>query len=462
MKRLEKDRLYHCRLEGAEQTGHLSIGNARMSVQLFDYDGFFHLSDGCVLHLRLEDGRLVSLHDTVAGSSGNRSILGEMPFMTYAATVHANTVVTGYRSWASSDEIRRTLFTVKKAKPLLENMTMVRRLARGALAFRVNESRIFEVHSRDLIVRCSYGGSGSLDLGLNEWWPAFEIEFSNARNLSSYVSDVHRVLRFFSAAAGFQLSPSEISISRFSEQDNNERLKRSLSEDDYPVEYMWSEATVRDFDLSPHYSFVCAFDANEMRTMGACLTAWLDRPPEWEEASALMMGSLGLHDQFSGERLLMACRWLEKIPSARAEVFASDEALRAITNAATEEARNQGITGVESRISGALQNLRNESNRDRFSRLVTIVGKRFPDCGLDQTSVDHLMLAQALRGRVAHGAFEPEAGSVRALQRAFTATEALSYLLMIKDLPLPPKSRHRAISSRVVREYRYAKVAPDI
>lgn len=105
---------------------------------------------------------------------------------------------------------------------------------------------------------------------------------------------------------------------------------------------------------------------------------------------------------------------------------------------------------------------RDVANRDRLSRLVATVAKRFPDSGLDEATVDHLMLAQKLRGVVAHGLFEPEAGSSRALQRAFTATEALSYLLMIKDLPLTQKGCGRATSSRLVRDYRYAKVAPDI
>jgi len=461
MKRLEKGRLYHCRRETAGQTGHLSIGSEGMSVELFDYDSFFHVDDGAVLHLRLEDSRSVSLYDTVAGGTGNRSLLGENPVTTYAAKIHANTVVVGHQPWEISDAIRRTSFRIKKAKSLLDNATKVRRLASRALAFRAGDSQLFEVRSRDLTVRCWYGGSGSLDLGLNEWWPVFDIEFGEPRTLHSYLGDVHRVLRFFSAAAGFQLTPSEISMSRFTEQENGKRLERDLRDDLFDVEYMWAEAPVREFDLRPHYSFVCAFDAREIRSMGACLAAWLDRSSEWEEASTLMMGSLGLHDQVSGERLLMACRWLEKIPGAKAERTLEDEDLSAVTGAALEAAESRGLKGLEGRISGALRTLRSEANRDRLSRLVATVAKRFPESGLDEATVDHLMLAQKLRGVVAHGLFEPEAGSSRALQRAFTATEALSYLLMIKDLPLTQKGRGRATSSRLVRDYRYAKVAPD-
>jgi ApeA N-terminal domain 1 len=462
MKRLERGKLYHCRHEGAGQTGHLLIGDGSMSAQLFDYDRFFHIEDGAVLHLRLEDSRSASLHNTVPGGTGQRSIKGEKPCTTYQAKVYANTIVVGYRNWETDDAIRRTSFQMRKAKPLLDNATKVRDFARRALSFRFSNSHLFEVRSSDLTVRCWYGGSGSFDLGLNEWWPVFDIAFDEPRNLVSYMADVHRVLRFFSAAAGFQLTPSEISISRLTEPESRERLESISDNDRSDVEYISKEKSVREGDLSPHYSFICAFDAGETRTMSACLTAWLDRSPEWEEASTLMMGSLGLHDQVSGERLLMACRWLEKIPGAKAEQSLKDDDLDAITAAAVETADRRGVGGLKDRIQGSLKALRSEAKKDQLSRLVAAVVKCFPDCGLDETTVNHLRDAQKLRGIVAHGLFKPEECSLYRLQRAFTATEALSYLLMIKDLPLTLKSRRRATSSRLVRDYRNVKTAPEL
>lgn len=461
MNRLEKGRLYHCRREDGGQTGHLSIEDDAMSVQLFDYDQFFHVKAGKPLHLRLEDSRLVSMHNTIAGGTGNRSVRGEKSITTYVAKIHANILVVGQRPWQPDDPIRRTWFRVKKAKGLLEYAKMVRQLASRSLSLRAGDTQLFELRSRDLTVRCWYGGAGSFDLGLNEWWPVFEIEFGEPRTLHTYLDDVHRLLRFFSAAAGFLLTPSEISVSAFTAQENEERLERNTIDDQFHVEYLWDEAKVREFDLHPSNSFVCAFDAREIRSMSTCLAAWLDRTPAWEEASTLMMGSLDFHSQFSGDRLLMACRWLEKVPGANAQRTLAEADLSAISEAALQEAGRRGLLEMGGRITGALRSLRSEANRDRFARLVESVRKRFPDCGLDETTVDHLMLAQKLRGVVAHGMFEPEAGSAADLHRAFTAMEAVSYLLMIKDLPLTAKARGRATSSRLVRDYRYAKSSRD-
>jgi hypothetical protein len=69
-----------------------------------------------------------------------------------------------------------------------------------------------------------------------------------------------------------------------------------------------------------------------------------------------------------------------------------------------------------------------------------------------------LMLAMEYRGREAHNFIEGRA-SISSVYAAITATEALCYLLTIKDLPIGRAGRGRAMSNRVVRTHRYAAAA---
>lgn len=458
MKRLERDRLYHCREISDRRTGHFSIKDSGMTLELFDYDRFFHIERGAVLHIRLQNNRTVSLHHTACGGFGRSTLLGDEPVTTYFSKVHANTIVVGDRPWQIDDPILRTWFRIPQAKKLVWRPAKVRQLASRSLTMRETDTELFDIRSRGLRIRCWYGATGSVELGLSDWWPIFQIESEEPRQLDNYLNDVHRVLRFFSAAAGFQLTPSEICISPVTHEQFLESVNRGSPEDHHQVEYMWGEARVRDSDLHCQNSFVCALDAREIRALAACLKAWLDRSDEWEEASTLMMGSLGLHDEVSGDRLLMACRWLEKIPGAISSRILSDQDLVDITAAAAGEAVRHGLIGAERRIEGALRSLRSEPNRDRFARLVGRIEARFPDAGLDESTVEQLMRAQQQRGTIAHGVFEALGGQSLDLQRSFTAVEALSYLLTISDLPITPKGRKRATSNRVVRDYRYSRL----
>lgn len=460
MSRLERGRLYHCRELSEGQTGHFSISDMGMTLELFDYERFFHLERHQVVHVRLETSRSASLHNTVPAGMG-RSHIGlqsSHPITTYNAKVHANTVVLGDAIWNADDPIRRTWFHIPKTKELVWHPPRIRRLARHSLTMRPIDTELFDVRSRDLRVRCWYGGTGSFELGLNDWWPIFEIEFDTPRRLDTYLADIHRLLRFFSAAAGFQLTPSEIGISRLTREEFLARLGQGCDSESHQVEYMWPEAEVQRSDLHARNSFVCAFNAGEISAMAACLGSWLGRSEEWEEASTLMMGSLGLHDEVSGDRLLMACRWLEKIPGAGAVRSLSDEDLAAITNAAMEEAERRRLK-LSERIRGALRLLRSEANSERFARLVRSLQNRFRDAGFDAETINQLRRAQQLRGTIAHGLYDPSAGQSLELQRSFTAVEAVCYLLMIRDLPMTAKGRKRAISSRLVRDHRYTKMA---
>jgi hypothetical protein len=457
MEKLEKGRRYHCRVEGAEQTGHFVISEEEMAVELFDYNNYFHVVNGSSLNLKLENGRFASLLDTVSGG-GRQTYVGiQTPSTIYSEKIHANTILVGHLPWKPDDVVTSAYFSLKQAKPIFQNTKKVRDIARQTLSLKPIDLHIFEVDTGLLNIKCWYGGSSSLELGLREWWPHFRISFRETHTINTYLRELHRVFEFFSAAAGFQLSPSDISVRRASPQQSISPMIRSIDESFFDVEYLWSTSDIIRSELQPNYSFVCSIDARERRNMASCLEAWLMRADDWDEANKLMQGSLRLHNQMSGKRLLMACRWFEKIPGVKAEQFLADGELVAITKAAVTAATDLGLVETEARISGALRTLRLEANRDRLSRLVKAVMQRFPNCGLNDETVEHLLLAQRLRGVVAHGLLDGEKGGWRELKLAITSMEALCYLLMIKDLPMTRKSRQRAVTSRLVRDYSYTR-----
>jgi hypothetical protein len=211
---------------------------------------------------------------------------------------------------------------------------------------------------------------GSWEFGTNEWEPEFEIEFDEPRTLQTYADEVHILLQFLSAMACFQLTPTRISISPQTHAEFRAAIKTQTYED-YSVEYLWSDAVVERRDIHPRNSFAHAFSIAELEHLKACLAAWLKRQAEWGDATKRMMGSLGLFRESSGQRLLMACRWLEAIPGAKTQPSLDDSDIAHIAEKAAQAALERGHAGLEKRIRGALRRSINfESNPSRFERLL--------------------------------------------------------------------------------------------
>ncbi|MBC7986119.1 MAG: hypothetical protein H7X93_05535 [Sphingomonadaceae bacterium] len=442
------------------RTGILSLDAKNMKVRLYDYDSYFYIENGTPVHLRLADNSHVSLHHTIVQNLGRSVSMVEPPLTTYYTDVLANTVVIGRKSWDYSSPIRRVWFSISHVKQLLANSRALEVVQRARDPYDILDKPLFEVRTKGLRVRCWYGVTGTWEFGANEWYPIFEIEFVKPRNLDTYLLSVHDLLQFFSAASGFQLTPSEISISTMTHAES--LVSRDpLQKDVHLVTYIWPETEVESAEIHRRNSFVIAWSRSELAALKSCLKAWLSRGGDWRTATTLMMGSLGLAGRISGQRLLIACRWLEKIPGATALSIFSEEAIEEIVGAVTQKADSMGYAQALRRIKGALRSLRLEPNEVRFERLVRSVEAAFGqdamvDHSLGETVIPALMQAVQLRGKEAHSIVGEQPCDLPPLQAATSAMEALCYLLTIKDLPMSSTGRERALSNRVVREYQYA------
>lgn len=461
--RIEIGRRYHCRELNTtkHRTGIFSCDENDIQVRLFDYEEFFHLDDA-PLFLQLEDNLIVSMHNIVPKGSGRSIYLHEPSTTTYFAGAWANTLVVGHRQWAASDLIRTVRFSVPQTKELLSHQPRLKMMRAKRFPSAAASTPLFEVVAAGLTVRCWYTISGSWDFGTSDWEPRYEIEFAEAQTLQTYMNSVHVVLQFLSATAGFQLVPAKIAISPLTRAESMAAIDKR-KDDDFSIEYIWSEAVVDKSDLHIRNSFAMASDRLELAAFKSCLRAWLVRNEQWEKATTLMMGSLGLVRETSGRRLLVACRWLEAVPDNAVEPAVNKSDIDHIIAEATKASHALGHFTLDQRIRGALRSIGKEANRDRFVRLLSEIRATFGETALHdeemrQGTIEALMQALSYRGQEAHSFVGEDTADIRPLYVALTAMEAFCYLLMIKDLPMSEAGRQRALFSRVVRAYQYARM----
>lgn len=466
--KLEPGRRYHCLqlTDGRRPTGVFCCDPNSMGVKLLDYEEFFHLEEGAPVYLRLEDNLVVSMLDTVASGPGHSSYLWEPQATTYFAEISANMVVSGHKPWQPANPIRRVMFRVPHAKALLYNRDRLRAAQGRRFPPKAASDPLFEVTVAGMVFKCWYSLSGSFEFGTNDWEPLFETEFDEPRTLKTYLDPVHSLLQFLSAGAGFQLTPKDKTISPQSHAEWLAGIEEDKHTDEnYSVEYHWKPAEVEKHDLHVRNSFFMAYKAADLVAPEGCLRAWLSRDDDWAKATALMMGSLGMVRQVSGQRLLMACRWLEAIPGGRAERALDDIQLAVILKAAEEAAQAQGCRDLGRRIAGSLRSIKRESNEARLLRLVGLVvavfgTKAFEPLPSGRNIVSTLVRAMRFRGQEAHSYIEgADRGEVADLMASTAALEALCYLLTLKDLPIDEAGRDRALHSRMVRTYHYSEMA---
>lgn len=292
--RIELGKRYHCRElnTSKHRTGIFYCDKDNMEVKLFDYDDFYCVEDG-PLYLQLEDNHIVSMHGIVPKGPGHSSYMGDPPATTYFSGAIANVTVVGNRQWTNEDAIRRTWFSIPHTKSLLAHEPRLKAIRAKRFPPDAIEKPLFEISESGLIVRCWYVVRGSWEFGSNDWEPLFEIEYSTAQSLDTYLQAIHIVLQFFSASAGFLLTPSKISISPLTHGESQATTDWRKNEE-FSVEYHWSEAIVETHDLHPLNSFAFASDRGELAALKLCLRAWIKRSEPWLKATTLMMGSSGL------------------------------------------------------------------------------------------------------------------------------------------------------------------------
>jgi hypothetical protein len=442
---------------GKGYTGFFYLDDKQITADICSYDEPFYFLPQKPIFLRTEKNQIVSLHSNISDYPGSSVHTAEPKMETHKLHVISNTAVIGGDRWETTDKLKRVTFLVRRARELLKHKEKFDKLAKRKMGNQY-DSDLFSVTAKGMTIRAGYSSRYSFEYdATTNITPYLEIEFPAGATLSDYVDQVSGVVEFFSFCLGTHMKPSEIRIDRLTRDELMAALKAKAHPQDYGVHYVWPEAPVDDLDLWVGGSVVKAWDDQELAALKECITLWLQRDADWNRANGQMMYSLTLRQQFSADRLLTACKWFEEIPLTRAQAAITDEHIELIAQAAAQKGSELGYGAIKNRITGALKSIRTESNEDRFSRLLKTVKQKFGPDVVDHAFMTHLKRTLELRGRSAHGYFNPSTDTeFRAFVKSVCAMEAFCFLLTAHDLPLNTAGIERAQSNPFVRDYRHA------
>jgi ApeA N-terminal domain 1 len=458
--KIESAKPLHCLelVTGKNLTGTLLLSEDRISTQIYSFADRFHIKGEQPVILQTETNDIVSLHSNVTTLPRTHWRGREPQRTTYRQEIVSNIAVVGHDAWAAQDRIKRVTFRVKHTKELMHHGMKVESLARKHPD--EDNFNLFDDAAEGMTLRARYVATYGMDFNAPmEFWPRFEIEFDEPQRIEEYIRHVSMYVQFLSFCFGEKLKPSEIEIDRLSFADMMAAIKKQEYPGHHKVHYIWPEAEINEEDPGVGGSPVRAWDEPELASFRACLALWINRAPDWKNAYTLMVMSFGLKNTFSSERLISACRWFEDIPRAKAQPALSDAAIEAIATAAAQKADELGHTTVlRDRIAGSIKRLKTETSEQRFRRLLALVEGKFGSGILPGDAMGHLKRAISLRGKSAHGHFNPESdAALRSFVKSIRAIEALCYLLTAIDLPINAAGIARLRDHSVIRDYRASR-----
>jgi hypothetical protein len=456
-KDIEIGREYFCKEVASGREGRFSISEDYIKATLFAFDERFHIETDGVVVLRTENNKLVSLHHNFDGGSGGSGFVNsDPPMFSDAHTIISNIAVVGYSAWEAHDLLRQADFAVPQTSDLLHHSAKFRALAETEIGS-ITDQELLTLHAGGMTVRIWYGASGSMDFSRpHRIEPQVVLEFDDGQTLISYFDHVNCVVRFFSAALCHRLQPRDIIVRRLSRANWLAAIKAKQHFGDHSVWYIWPE----NYEGDDHWvgrSFVHMRDDAELESFSACLKAWIERDSKWSNAANLMMTAFKLKNEISPNRLLTAFKWLEETPGTSVLPVIDPADVEEIAKAAAAKASELGYDNIEKRIRGSLAVLKTESHDQRFVRLISETAAVFGNEIVPEDLIDFLKKAVGFRGKAAHGHFEPDSEEeFQDFSRATYALECLSYLLMLKDLPINPEGIKRVRRSRPVQTFRHS------
>jgi hypothetical protein len=187
--------------------------------------------------------------------------------------------------------------------------------------------------------------------------------------------------------------------------------------------------------LRPISVLKCFVEDDRLST-SKCLSSWMEKWATWKPAFLGLLIATRKGNTFDPNRLLNACKWLESTPGTKQQELGNQKELEEIANAADGKASDLGFD-LSERIHGAIKRLGTESRNKLFIRLIdSAVAK--DDAQLKKRFLADLHKAYRLRGRFAHSQFDHSSdGKFGEYVRCTQAVEALAFLLLYRNLPVP-------------------------
>jgi hypothetical protein len=441
---------------GKKLTGTFRFDQEGIRAYIYSYEEFVFIKQEEPIVLLTEKNEMVSLHRILTSPPGNNSRMIDPKRTIYRQDIRSDIAVIGHDEWGAIEKIKRVSFTVKHTEELLRHQAKTKSLSKRRVP---NDSSLYSESIGNMKVGAGYIVTYSLDFDApTNIQPRYELEFTDGTTLYNYVEHVSCYVQFLSFSLGVHLKPSDIRISRHSQDEMRVLLEKQSYPGDHNVNYVWPEVEINTSDLWAGGFSIMAWDDDELLVLRQCIVSWIGRYAEWRNAYVLMMTSLTLKGEISANRLIAACKWFEEIPLTKLQNIIAVEHINAIAGAAAEKACELGYNpAIKLRIAGSLRTIRKESHKDRFSRLVTLLRQRFGYSILPEDVVNHLCRAIKFRGRTAHGHFQSrDKAESRAFSKSIYAMEAICYLLTALDLPIHENGLQRVHRNPVIRDYHNA------
>lgn len=446
----------HCiELSSGEQfSGTLSISNSSIELQLYGFDEHPHCNCESPIFLHKQKNEIVSLHANI--SMGNFRHGGPAEKFVVGEKIESGVAIIGNSKWQSVDRVKRVSFSIPDADKLLEDPQVIERIISKEI-LDYSDSLVFSIELSILRISLRYDitwyGGGYTRHSIK---PRFEIEFRDSQDLTNYLAYVLKVAQYLSYCSGKFMSSADIKISSLSETERHEAIRQNVYSTDFGAFYSWG--TVEEASSSRTgfaIGYLSVINEKRKTLFKESLSAWLSQEKNWENAFRSIMPSLRQTGILSGDRLMAAFRWFEQIPTTRSKQTLTDKEIARILCSARSVISELGLS--ENRLEGVLKTIKNESNSERISRLVNEVATVFGSSVFPIEVVKHLEAAMGFRNRCAHGHFEPaDDDEFKQFHLATAAMEALCFLLVAKQLPLPTNVNETFRHAPFVYNYRIA------
>jgi hypothetical protein len=431
------------------RTGLADLTHPVLSVTLYAFDEKITVDEAKEAVFTTERGEILTLHGYLATGGGCRSGTNAT---VWNEVLRANQVVVGPDVWKTDDVLKRCTFRVEGTEDLLHNVERFQEIEKAEFGS-MPSLDVFTVEAAGARVTLTHRvRGGGFNRRPNEIETMWEIEFDVPQPIEEARKVVNTIVAFLSMAQLRKLSVREFQISRHSMAE----LEATMKEDNrVPYNHLVRFYATEDVDVSAQpftgRSFAHVRFADDVELFTLCLKQWLERDTQWRAAMSLMTDNFTRSREISGDRLLSATRWIERIPGTGSQPAISDKHVEQIATKAAETASALGYDELKSRIRGNMKNISEETNAKRLERLVAGLDHILTEPVWRRGIVYGAMKARDMRGQAAHGRVELKNKREHDdFEMAIMATECLAYLMMLKDFPLDADAISRVMRARPV------------
>lgn len=411
--------------------GHFSVTEKGVKVKLVSFDSRHHIPEKDAVVLELEDHNYATLLSKSHGfGSGGSFSLG-----TSYTTITADKVVIGFRPWVETEKIKSLSFTFADTNGMMVAPDIEKNIS-NKKKNNLPSGNILEFSIQDILIKFCYNISINYLTGTQVANGFYcEVLFENGKSLSEISETITIIRTFLCFASGRHLTLNNYEVQPI----KNTELTLLDGKQKAPAFFklVWGIPTEELIGHSNHTrSYLNCWGKKDRKIFLECFSRWIELWPKWQDAFCGMLISLEKENNFDGDRLLNACKWLESSPGASQLKIGNHDTLEALIKF-TKLKANELNMDAASRIDGALRKLTTESRDCQLNRLLANAKHFVPALNITSMKRD-IHAAYVNRGRFAHRKFffNDQVDFSQSI-RQIRSVESLAFLVLIAELPLP-------------------------